>query len=215
MSLHRDFKGIWIPKQIWLNKDLTIMEKLFLVEIDSLDNEKGCFASNAHFAEMFEVSKGRCTQIIKSLEAKGFVKIQLIREEKVISKRLIKVVNKLNTLFNKLNTPIKNIKQGCLENDEGNNTLTNNTKGEIGAFEFLKTNYSIRFEQDFLMKFSNQIKNKKKFIEDFNDTVEIEELKYEPRILFSRLSKYARNWAQNEKKYSPEEEKPVYLRKVR
>lgn len=27
---NRDFKGVWIPKEIWLNKDLTITEKFYL-----------------------------------------------------------------------------------------------------------------------------------------------------------------------------------------
>jgi hypothetical protein len=220
MSTHRDFKGIWIPKIIWLNKDMSIMEKLFLVEIDSLDNENGCFASNAHFSEMFDVSKGRCTQIIKSLESKGFVKIQLIRDKKVISRRFVRVVNKLNTLVNKLNTPSENIKHGYLENDEGNNTLVNNTKGDIGAFSFLKTNCPSRLETEFVMRYNKSISNKKKFVQDFNDTVQIEidnnKLKWSANSLFARLSKYARNYAQNEFKYSePEEQKPVYLRKVR
>jgi hypothetical protein len=30
--MDRDFKGIWIPKEIWTSKDLKIMEKLFLLE---------------------------------------------------------------------------------------------------------------------------------------------------------------------------------------
>ncbi len=84
---NRGFKGIWIPAEIWLNKDLTVMEKLFLVEIDSLDNESGCFASNAHFSAMFDVSKGRCTQIIKSLEEKGLISIGYEKDGKLITKR--------------------------------------------------------------------------------------------------------------------------------
>jgi len=220
MSIHRDFKGVWIPKKIWLNKNLSIMEKLFLVEIDSLDNEDGCYASNSHFSEMFYISKGRCTQIVKSLERKGFVKITLIRDKKIITKRLIRVVNKLNTLVNKLNSPSENIKQGYLENDEGNNTLLNNTKGDIVAFDFLKINYPSRLETEFVMRYHKSISDKKKFVQDFNDTVEIEiennKLKWSANSLFSRLSKYARNYAKNESKYSePEEQKPVYLRKVR
>ena len=127
MGINRDFKGVWIPKEIWLNKDLTIMEKLFLVEIDSLDNDKGCFASNAHFAEFFGITKGRCTQIIKSLEKKGLVTIKLEREGKNVSKRIIKVVRKLNTLVSKLNTPLSETKHPYLENDEGSNTSTSNT----------------------------------------------------------------------------------------
>lgn len=118
--MKRKFKGIWIPSNVWLSKELTTNEKLFLVEIDSLDNEDGCFASNAYFSEFFDISKGRCTQIIKSLEAKGYIKITLIRKGKQVVKRLIRVVNKLNN-------PSENIKHPYLENDEDNNTLFNNT----------------------------------------------------------------------------------------
>ena len=74
--MNRDFKGIWIPKEIWLNKELKLIEKCFLVEIDSLDNDDGCFASNGYFAEFFGISKGRCSQIIKSLEEKKMIKVK-------------------------------------------------------------------------------------------------------------------------------------------
>jgi hypothetical protein len=124
--VERAFKGIWIPKEIWLDKELTVLEKIFLVEIDSLDNKDGCWASNKYFSEFFGVTKGRCTQIIKSLETKKFITITLEREGKVITKRVIKVVNKLNT-------PSKKIKQGYLENDEENNTSINNTKDNTSS----------------------------------------------------------------------------------
>lgn len=125
--MKRDFKGVWIPAEVWLNKDLTVMEKLFLVEIDSLDNKDGCYASNAYFADFFGISKGRCSQIIKSLEVKKLVNIKLEREGKEITKRTIRVVNKLNTLFKKLNTLPAKTKQGYLENAQGNNTKISNT----------------------------------------------------------------------------------------
>ena len=32
--------GIWIAKEIWMQKDLTVMEKLFFSEINSLDNKE-------------------------------------------------------------------------------------------------------------------------------------------------------------------------------
>ena len=67
----RDFKGVWIPKEIWTNKNLNVMEKLFLVEIDSLDNNDGCFATNEYFSDFFRLSKNRCSEIIKNLEKKG------------------------------------------------------------------------------------------------------------------------------------------------
>ena len=33
MEDKRAFRGIWIPKEIWLSKDLTLQEKVFIVEI--------------------------------------------------------------------------------------------------------------------------------------------------------------------------------------
>ena len=125
--MNRAFKGIWIPKEVWLNEELSVMEKLFLVEIDSLDNEKGCFASNKHFADFFGISKGRCSQIINRLYEKNLIEVTFEYEGKEVKKRTIKVVNKLNTLVNKLNHPIKNSKHPYLENDEVNNTSINNT----------------------------------------------------------------------------------------
>src|SRR5690348_2584120 len=70
----RDFKGIWIPKEIWLAPDLTVMEKLFLVEINSLDNAEGCWANNRYFSEFFEISQSRVSEIINSLVSKGLIK---------------------------------------------------------------------------------------------------------------------------------------------
>ena len=39
LFMNRDFKGVWIPKEVWLDDKLSWMEKLFLVEIDSLDGK--------------------------------------------------------------------------------------------------------------------------------------------------------------------------------
>lgn len=127
MGVNRDFKGVWIPKDIWLDKDLSVMEKLFLVEIDSLDNAKGCFASNKHFSEFFGITKGRCTQIIKELEHKNLVTIHYEREGKQVTKRIIRVVNLLTRVDSKLNRGSKNIKQGYLENAQESNTSNSNT----------------------------------------------------------------------------------------
>lgn len=118
--INRAFKGIWIPADIWLNEDLTVMEKLFLVEIDSLDNNEGCYASNAYFAKFFGVSKVRCSQIIKALEAKKLVTIDLEKDGKQIKKRTVRVLN----IFNR---GMKYTEEGYEEKFKGNNTSINNT----------------------------------------------------------------------------------------
>ena len=69
----RDFKGIWISKEIWLSTQLSLMEKVLFVEIVSLDNERGCFASNRYFADFFGISDRQIRNVIGSLKTKGFV----------------------------------------------------------------------------------------------------------------------------------------------
>ncbi len=69
------------------------------------------------------------------------------------------------------------------------------------AFDFLKNEFPSRFETNFQMRYSSKIKNKKKFVEDFNDTVDQEDLDYTAKKLFARLGKYARNWIENQSKY--------------
>ena len=74
MKENRDFKGVWIPKEIWLNTDLSIIEKVLLVEIDSLDNsERGCFASNEYLAKFVQLSESRVAHIISDLKKNGYI----------------------------------------------------------------------------------------------------------------------------------------------
>lgn len=131
-KLERDFKGIWIPKEIWLSNNLTLHEKLFLVEIDSLDNDNGCFASNAHFMDFFGLSKNRCSEIIKSLEKKGYLKIEYIREKgkSNIKQRIIKRVFEIsNRGIRDFDRPIRDFEGGIRKTGKGvihiNNTIIN------------------------------------------------------------------------------------------
>lgn len=125
---NRAFKGVWIPAKYWLDPDLTMIEVNTIAEIDSLDNEDGCFASNKHFSDFLGVTTGRVSQIINGLKEKGYITIDYDKKGKQIIKRRIRVVNKLNTtLVNKLNRGIKNIKGGYLENCKDSNTSKSNT----------------------------------------------------------------------------------------
>ncbi len=123
--MEREFKGIWIPKEIWLNKTLSIQEKIFMVEIDILDAEKNgekhCYATNKYFSEFFNLSKNRCSSIIKELEKNGYILIFYKREGKEIKERYIQVSQKWKTLFRNQNLPIPNADKGYSENSEENN----------------------------------------------------------------------------------------------
>ena len=130
----RQFKGIWIPSEIWLTTELSLQEKVVLVEIDSLEDEvKGCFASNKYFANFFKLSPGRISQIITNLSKKQYIEVSYVKEGKEILERQIRIKRPPYPLFNKLNTylendkgGIKKTKGGYLENDEENNIKTNN-----------------------------------------------------------------------------------------
>lgn len=66
--MDRDFKGVWIPKEIWLTKELTLIEKVIFTEISSLDNEHHCTASNEYFAEFCDCSVSKVSKAIKKLK---------------------------------------------------------------------------------------------------------------------------------------------------
>lgn len=73
-EINRDFKGIWIPKEIWLDKRLNALDKIILAEIDSLDNdENGCFASNKYIAEFCGCSETKVSTAISKLIDFGYL----------------------------------------------------------------------------------------------------------------------------------------------
>lgn len=77
MMPERDFKGIWIPKAVWLDERLTALEKVILMEIDSLDTtERGCFASNKHIADFCQCSETKVSKAIAKLVDLGYVKVK-------------------------------------------------------------------------------------------------------------------------------------------
>lgn len=73
----RDFKGIWIPKEIWLDERLSALEKVIFCEIDSLSSEdRGCFASNKHIADFCQCSETKVSNAISKLVEIGYVVIE-------------------------------------------------------------------------------------------------------------------------------------------
>ena len=92
--MNREFRGIWIPKDIWLSKDLSTNEKVLLAEIDSLGGSSdGCFASNQYFADFFDLSKDRISRLVSGLKNKGYITVELIYKEGTceVDKRIIKL----------------------------------------------------------------------------------------------------------------------------
>lgn len=90
MQQERDFKGIWISKEIWLDTRLNALEKIILAEIDSLDNEeKGCFASNKYLADFCQCSETKVSTAISKLIEFGYLYLEKFDgRERILKSRL-------------------------------------------------------------------------------------------------------------------------------
>jgi DNA-binding MarR family transcriptional regulator len=133
MSKNRDFKGIWIPAKIWLSEELTLQEKVFLVEIDSLDNENGCWANNQYFADFFKISKTRVSLIIKSLVDKGYVFTQVDASKgnkRILSTSQTKVKEVIKESLRGSLRKVKEGRKGKLTHNNTENNTSNNTREE-------------------------------------------------------------------------------------
>ena len=74
ISEGRDFKGIWIPERLYLSPDLSPREKFLLIEIYSLtQKDKGCFASNKHFANFIGLKENSIQKMLLKFEQLGLI----------------------------------------------------------------------------------------------------------------------------------------------
>ncbi len=63
----RDFKGVWIPKELYLDTNLSWAEKILLIEIHSLDRGEGCYASNQYLAEFVQCTEKSLANMLTKL----------------------------------------------------------------------------------------------------------------------------------------------------
>ncbi len=128
-KIKRDFKGIWIPKEIWLFEGLTIAEKALWAEIDSLyDEEKGgCYASNEYLCKFNGVKLRVLQRMIANLKAKGLIE-QVAFDGR---ERIIKAVVPQRVSYQTC--------QICHGRDEENDThIIKNINKEISSSEDIK-----------------------------------------------------------------------------
>ena len=180
----RQFKGIWIPKEIWVSNELSLQEKVVLVEIESLEDEiDGCFASNSYFANFFHITPSRVSQIINLLAKKEYLDIEYIKDGKEIKKRVLRIKRPpYPEVFNKLNRGIKFPKEGYLENCEDNNIYINNIKEnnisndilkEIIEYLNIKTNKNYKWQSKDTQKHIKARLNEGYTIDDFKKVIDI------------------------------------------
>lgn len=84
--MERQFKGVWIPKEIWLDERLTYFEKAVYAEIDSLDGDEGCFASNKYLAGFLHCTERHVIRAIAHLKELGYIDTEVFDGRKRVIK---------------------------------------------------------------------------------------------------------------------------------
>ena len=118
---NRKFKGVWIPADYWLDENLSIMEVVILTEIDSLDGQNGCFASNNHFASFIGMTPAYVSKIIKHLKEKGYISVNY-RTENRVTTRSIKIIKGINYSKEGINNSLGGINYSVPSNTSSNTT---------------------------------------------------------------------------------------------
>lgn len=124
----RDFKGVWIPRCVWLDERLNALEKIILTEVDSLDmSDKGCFASNQYIAEFCQCSERKVSAAISKLTELGYIYVKSFDGRQRVLKSCLANFEKQSSKKCEAET------QNLRDINTINNTNNNTTKKDIGA----------------------------------------------------------------------------------
>ena len=142
-----------IPATVLYNKELKANEKLLYAIITSLACKEGyCFASNKYLAEKLDVNPKTISSWISDLKDRGFIIVELIRNEnKQIIQRRIYINDVPYPLNNGYQYQSKNgqaIHQKVEDNNIRNNNKINNKE-----------------QRKFLSNYENQREYSKEFLE--------------------------------------------------
>jgi hypothetical protein len=148
---HPNYYAI-ITAEVRYDKDLSPSEKLFYAEITALTNMNGsCSASNAYFANLYDVARSTISLWVKNLMAKGYIKVEYDQTAMANTVRIItladhaKVVSKSEGVVRKPERGGQKIREGWSENQKQNTTPTesnttptesNNTDGVFERIEW-------------------------------------------------------------------------------
>ena len=92
----KEFKGIWIPYEVLVDKNLNDKEKMIYSMILYLSKENDCTISNTYISNLLNICNVQASRIINSLKKKGYIIVKIIYKEnsKEIALRKIIPINK-------------------------------------------------------------------------------------------------------------------------
>lgn len=155
----RDFKGVWIPKRLYMCKELNANHKFVLLEIYSLSKNGECYASNNHFANFVGLSSSSIDKIMAKLKELDLIKTVVIRNQETqqVEKRIISLTKNFFDKYinesakseeNPVNMPNRNFL-----NQGGGKKYEENNNNYINTFNYSSTELKVcDFDREILAK---------------------------------------------------------------
>lgn len=198
----RQFLGIWIPREVYLNNELNWTDKILLVEINSLDNERGCFASNEYFSKFLSVSTTTISTSISKLKSLNLIEQISFDGRTRILKSAIKEIK--GQTINKFKGSLKEkLKHNKTNNKTNNKTIINILKRETNFINdvSLITEFNIELKENFCQYWCEPNSNKTK-------------MRFEMEKIFD-IKKRLSRWKSNDTKWNKKttEGKSYYMQK--
>ena len=121
----KEFKGIWIPYEVLVDKNLNDKEKIIYSMILYLSKENDCKMSNTYISNLLNICNVQASRIINSLKKKEYVKIEIVYKQnsKEIALRKIIPINEYVNTYKQINDESinKNVKDIINNNKIYNN----------------------------------------------------------------------------------------------
>lgn len=125
MDNQRDFKGIWIPAEIYVDRTICWSAKIIFVEIHSFTSRNmDCFFSNKYLAEFVGISETQVSKHISLLIERGLVQQTRFDGRKRYLQSSLELNFKAD-LNQSLSSPQTKLQGSTKENANHNNTITN------------------------------------------------------------------------------------------
>jgi hypothetical protein len=84
------FTGVWIPAAIFQTNTISITAKVVYGVLESLDNDAGCFASNAYLSKHLGLEERQVRNLLADLETAG-----LITRHEEAGRRIIRTIERV------------------------------------------------------------------------------------------------------------------------
>ncbi len=128
----KEFKGVWIPYEIFIDKKLNDKEKFVYSMIMFLSKENECTMTNSYIGNLLNICNVQVSRIINSLKKKGYINTEIIYKEnskEVALRKIVPVIKNDNTYKQinvaPINRKFKDIKYINKINNKNNRRLEN------------------------------------------------------------------------------------------